>query len=61
MLDAGATDHPLEARRQLTAHFQASVEAGFAHWRTDEYGRTELHLNSGEVFRLHDTGVTRLR
>lgn len=58
---ARAADDTQAARQEITAHFQASVDAGFAYWRIDGYGHTELHFHSGEVFLLNETGVTRLR
>lgn len=48
------------AKHQVMADLQAFVDAGFAQWWTNDYGRTELHLNSGEVFLIGENDVLRL-
>ncbi|MNG39000.1 hypothetical protein D3C84_1269020 [compost metagenome] len=49
-----------EAKYQVMADLQAFVDAGFAQWWINDYGRTELHLNSGEVFLIGENDVLRL-
>ncbi|SFR96031.1 hypothetical protein SAMN05216570_1327 [Dyella sp. OK004] len=58
---ARSADDAQTTQREITAHFQASVDAGFAYWRINDRGHTELHFHSGEVFQLNESGVTRLR
>jgi hypothetical protein len=52
---------PSEVRRQVEAYCQLLVDAGLARWRASEVGDIELHMDTGETYRLGDLGVTRLR
>ncbi|MGE8046833.1 hypothetical protein ACQKPT_00795 [Pseudomonas monteilii] len=54
-------DKTSEARRQVETYCQSLVDADAAHWRVNESGETELHLESGETFLFGDLGVTRLK
>lgn len=49
-----------EARREVMAAFQLAVDEGRATWHASSNGLAELHLDTGEVFLLHETEVTRL-
>jgi predicted RNA-binding protein with PUA-like domain len=54
--------HPDETGRDAAVeYFQALVDGGFATWRMNEAGATELHLANGNVFLLGSHGVKRLR
>jgi hypothetical protein len=50
-----------DLRREVEEVFHEHVQAGLAVWRVNERGDTELYLNTGEAFVLHETGLTRLR
>ncbi|MBB4818632.1 hypothetical protein HNP29_002009 [Pseudomonas alcaligenes] len=60
-LAVGTTSGDPAARLRVISAFQALVDARQARWHTDDSGRTELHLDSGEVFLLRPHSVTRLR
>ncbi|GEM_PF-1630849 len=55
------TEELSDARRRVEAWCQSLVDAGDAHWRVRDDGRTELHMASGETFLFGDSGVTRLK
>jgi hypothetical protein len=40
---------------------QGMVRAGLAIWRTHPSGETELQLLTGEIFRLNEAGIKRVR
>ncbi len=58
---ARPTNDLSDARRQVEAYCQSLVDAGAAEWRSNDAGRSELHMNSGEAYLLDERGVTRLR
>jgi hypothetical protein len=55
------TNDPSEARQQVKAYCQSLVDAGAGRWRINDAGYVELHMNSGEKYRLGEVGITRLR
>ena len=57
----GPSEDDPAARLRVISAFQALVDARQARWHTDDSGRTELHLDSGEIFLLRPHSVTRLR
>jgi broad specificity phosphatase PhoE len=48
------------AKVRVMAHFRELVADGHAEWHTLESGEIELRLQSGEIYLLADTTVTRL-
>jgi hypothetical protein len=54
-------NEPSEERQEVKAYCQSLVDAGAAQWRISDAGYVELHMNSGEKYRLGEVGITRLR
>jgi hypothetical protein len=48
------------AKIRVMAHFRELVKDGHAEWHTRESGEIELRLQSGEIYLLASTTVTRL-
>ncbi|MDB5875314.1 MAG: hypothetical protein JWQ07_4756 [Ramlibacter sp.] len=48
------------ARQMVVRGFQDAVANGPAGWHINCDDETEIHLDTGEVFLLRDTGLTRL-
>jgi len=49
------------ARILINLYFQEIVNAGKANWQANDDGQQELHLDTGEVFLLQETTITRLK
>jgi hypothetical protein len=48
-------------RLEVTLQFQNAVNEGSADWYKNAAGGTELHLKNGEIYRLGETSITRLK
>jgi len=57
----GAQQQADAERTRVTLFFQNEVDQGRASWKTNSEGQTELHLQTGEVFLLRATALTRLK
>ena len=57
----GAQQHAEAERMRVTRVLQGEVDQGRARWVTSTGGQTELHLQTGEVFLLGKTSLTRLK
>lgn len=57
----GAQQHAEDERARVTLVFQGEVDQGRARWVASADGQTELHLQTGEVFLLEKTSLTRLK
>jgi len=52
---------PASAKRMVLQCFQNAVNQGWAEWKVDSDGQTEVHFRSGEVFLLLENTVTRIK
>ncbi|MDE2331077.1 MAG: hypothetical protein KGK16_09890 [Bradyrhizobium sp.] len=57
-VDADAAKAHVKAH--VMAHFRRLVADGSAEWRTLDDGTTQLSLNTGEIYLLEQTDVTRV-
>jgi hypothetical protein len=59
------TSHParnnFNIRVEVTLQFQNAVNEGRANWHINATGGTELHLKNGEIYRLDETNITRVK
>ena len=56
---AGEVYGAAAAKRIVFQFFQKAVNQGWAEWKVNSDGQTEVHLRSGEVFLLLENTVTR--
>lgn len=57
----GAEQHAEAERTRVTLILQGEVDGRRARWVTNIDRQTELHLQTGEVFLLGNTSLTRLK
>jgi hypothetical protein len=50
-----------DAKMIVFQFFQGAVNEGWAEWKINTAGQTEVHVQSGEVFLLQKDTVTRLK
>lgn len=48
-------------RLEVTLQFQNAVNEGSAEWYINAAGGTELHFKNGEIYRLGETSITRVK
>ena len=62
MADAVAVDFALgdPDKARVLAHFRDLVSDGYAEWHTQEDGTIQLRLNTGEIYLLGRTAITRI-
>lgn len=48
------------SKAHVMAHFRGLVADGFAEWQTLDDGTIRLSLNTGEIYLLKETDITRI-
>jgi hypothetical protein len=57
----GGVYEAASTKRIVLQCFQEAVNEGWAEWKINADGQTEVHVQSGEVFRLLENTVTRVK